>query len=235
MSIEIRNPDEKFQSEIPPNLPLQREDENSLGADVYVCARSEFLSSPFEKGRTRGISFMLPYKPQLKIRARSFRSNLTDVEKRLWSRLRRKQLLGIQFRQKPIDNYIIDFHAPSVHLVVEVDGSQHFDPRQAEYDKRRSKFLEQQGLLVLRFDDRQVLTKTEAVAAEIFKNSERESFILTCPKGAPLIADKKIPPNISLQREEPSDHTMQFDQLKHPYPPFVKADREGFEQEQDFA
>jgi len=117
---------------------------------------------------------MLRYKPQLKTRARSLRANLTDAEKRLWSHLRRKQILGVQFlRQRPIGNYIVDFYAPAVQLVVEVDGSHHFDIAQARYDKHRSEYLEQLGLKVLRFDDRQVLTETESVVDEIFRNVSR--------------------------------------------------------------
>jgi very-short-patch-repair endonuclease len=100
---------------------------------------------------------MLRYNPQLKGRARLQRSKLTDAEQCLWARLRRKQILGIQFyRQKPIGNYIADFYAPSARLVVEVDGSQHFDTPQAEYDRRRTAYLKRLGLRVLRYTDRQV-------------------------------------------------------------------------------
>jgi very-short-patch-repair endonuclease len=81
---------------------------------------------------------MLRYNPHLKTRARSLRTNLTDAERRLWSRLRRKQVLGIQFFT--IADYIVDFYAPSVQLVVEVDGSQHFNDTQATYDKQRTEF-----------------------------------------------------------------------------------------------
>ena len=50
---------------------------------------------------------------------------MTDAEHRLWFRLRRKQLLGVQFyRQKPIGKYIVDFYSPAVALVIEVDGGQ---------------------------------------------------------------------------------------------------------------
>jgi len=113
---------------------------------------------------------VLQYKPQLKTRARSLRTNLTDAERRLWSRLRRKQISGIQFyRQKPIGNYIVDFYAPVIRLVVEVDGSHHLDTRQTRYDAQRSESLKRLGLKVLRFDDRQVLTQTEAVVEEIFR------------------------------------------------------------------
>ena len=126
--------------------------------------------SPFEKGGLGGFSSMLGYKPQLKTRARSLRSNLTDAKRRLWRRLRRKQISGIQFyRQKPIGNYIVDFYAPVIRLVVEVDGSHHLDTRQTRYDAQRSEYLKRLGLKVLRFDDQQVLTQTEAVVEAIFR------------------------------------------------------------------
>ncbi len=60
---------------------------------------------------------MLKYNPQLKTKARTLRITLTDAEQRLWERLRRKQILGVQFyRQKPIGNYIVDFYAPAARL-----------------------------------------------------------------------------------------------------------------------
>lgn len=61
---------------------------------------------------------MLRYNAHLKDKARQLRKNLTDSELALWSRLRNKQLLGIQFyRQKPLGRYIVDFFAPRAHLV----------------------------------------------------------------------------------------------------------------------
>ncbi|MSP40228.1 MAG: endonuclease domain-containing protein [Deltaproteobacteria bacterium] len=112
---------------------------------------------------------MLKYNPQLRPRARRLRNNLTDAEQRMWNRLRAKQILGIQFyRQRPIDNYIVDFYAPVVRLVIEVDGAQHLDTARARYDRRRSKCLEQLGLKVLRFDDRQGLLELDSVVQVIF-------------------------------------------------------------------
>ena len=68
---------------------------------------------------------MLAYKPQLKPLARGLRAAMTDAEHRLWFRLRRKQLLGVQFyRQKPIGKYIVHLCAPAVALVIEVGGGQ---------------------------------------------------------------------------------------------------------------
>jgi len=116
---------------------------------------------------------MLPYDPRLKGKARSLRAKLTDAEQHLWARLRRKQILGVQFyRQKPIGDYIADFYGPAVRLVVEVDGSQHFDPQQVEHDRRRTAYLKRQGLRVLRFTDRQVLLELDSVAEEIFRAVE---------------------------------------------------------------
>jgi len=113
---------------------------------------------------------VLRYNSRLKSRARLLRTSLTDAERFLWSRLRRKQILGVQFyRQKPIGNYIVDFYAPSARLVIEVDGSQHFEPRQAEKDRRRTAYLSQIGLRVLRYNDRQVLLELDSVLDEIFR------------------------------------------------------------------
>jgi len=66
---------------------------------------------------------MLKYSCSLKSKARRLRSELTDSESLLWSRLRRKQLMGVQFyRQKPVGDYIVDFYAPWANLVIELDG-----------------------------------------------------------------------------------------------------------------
>ncbi|MEW6300566.1 MAG: endonuclease domain-containing protein [Thermodesulfobacteriota bacterium] len=113
---------------------------------------------------------MRRYNPNLKSTARTLRTNLTDSEQLLWSRLRRKQLLGVRFyRQKPLGNYIVDFYAPSDRLVVEVDGSQHLEAIQAEHDQQRTVYLEQQGLRVLRFTNLEVLQELEAVVEEIYR------------------------------------------------------------------
>ena len=112
---------------------------------------------------------MLHYRPNLKDKARQLRSNLTESERVLWSRLRGKQLLGMQFyRQKPIQNYIVDFFAPKVKLVIEVDGSQHRKEDESQKDKIRDKSLAALGLTVMRFDSNAVLNETNAVADAIY-------------------------------------------------------------------
>ena len=107
---------------------------------------------------------MQDYNPGLKPLARRLRKDMTDAEQRLWSRLRRKQLQSVQFyRQKPLAQYIVDFYCPRARLVIEVDGSQHCDPTDRQYDAARTQVLESLGLRVMRFDNRQVLLETDAV------------------------------------------------------------------------
>ena len=83
-------------------------------------------------------------------RAHFMRHNLTETESQLWRRLSGKQL-GIAFkRQVPVDRYILDFLAPSVKLVIEVDGACHSLRRTA--DARRDRVLQRLGYRVLRID-----------------------------------------------------------------------------------
>ena len=107
---------------------------------------------------------MLTYRADLKAKARQLRTNMTDAEQKLWYHVRRKQILGVQFfRQRPIGEYIVDFHAPTVKLVIELDGSQHMEDHAIGYDSIRSAYLEKLGLRVLRFNNLQVLNETESV------------------------------------------------------------------------
>jgi very-short-patch-repair endonuclease len=113
---------------------------------------------------------MLKYNTNLKSKSRHLRQNLTDSERALWQRLRGKQLKGIQFyRQKPIGEYIVDFYAPKAKLVIELDGSQHFEAHHVEKDREREKYLGQLGLMVLRFNSRQVLKETDAIMEFIYR------------------------------------------------------------------
>ncbi|MBI2345934.1 MAG: DUF559 domain-containing protein [Deltaproteobacteria bacterium] len=113
---------------------------------------------------------MLPYDAKLKQYSRLLRSKMTDSEHKLWSRLRKKQILDVPFyRQKPIGQYIVDFYAPKTALVVEVDGSQHFGEGQIKKDKQRDEYLRDQGLTVLRFDNLQVLQEIDGVMEAIFQ------------------------------------------------------------------
>ncbi len=113
---------------------------------------------------------MLEYSRTLKPSSRALRTNMTDAELLLWSRLRGKQLRGVQFyRQKPLGPFIVDFYSHVAALVIEVDGSQHYEDEHARKDAARDEYLTKLGLRVMRFDNRQVLLETDAVVEEIYK------------------------------------------------------------------
>ena len=126
---------------------------------------------------------MLPYNPNLKSNARRLRKTITDAEQLLWFRIRKKQIQGVQFyRQKPIGDYIIDFYAPKVKIVIEVDGSQHKEFDAEKRDQDRDAYISYLGLLVLRFNNLQVLLETEAVVEQIYgRVSERLKSNPSCP------------------------------------------------------
>lgn len=95
---------------------------------------------------------------------------MTDSEHALWTRLRGKQLAGVQFyRQKPIGDCIVDFYAPEAKLVIEIDGSQHLEAHHASKDRERDEYFGRLGLMVLRFNSRQVLKETEGVIEVIYR------------------------------------------------------------------
>ena len=113
---------------------------------------------------------MIKYNPKLKAEARHLPTQMTDSERVLWARLRRKQVRSVQFyRQKPIGNYIVDFYAPKANVVVEVDGSQHMEGEHAEADSQRDAYLASEGFRVLHFDNLQVLKEIEGVMEMILR------------------------------------------------------------------
>jgi len=91
------------------------------------------------------------YNPRLKERARELRKNATFSERYLWKFLRARQMMGYQFmRQKPINNYIVDFYCSKLSLAIEIDGVTHNNKQ--IYDKKRDEDLKSLGLEVLHFD-----------------------------------------------------------------------------------
>ena len=118
---------------------------------------------------------MLPYNGNLKQYSRQLRGSMTDAERRLWAKIRMKQLKGYQFyRQKPVGDYIVDFFCPMAKLVIEIDGSYHLVGETIEYDRIRDDYLSSLGLRVLRFTNTDVLTDIETVVDSIRGNMEGE-------------------------------------------------------------
>ena len=100
--------------------------------------------------------------------ARELRINATDAERRLWSKLRLRQLEGARFRrQHPIGPYIVDFICLEQKLVIELDGGQHADA--VEYDEARTAWLAASGYHVLRFWNNEVLRNIAGVLEAILE------------------------------------------------------------------
>ena len=109
---------------------------------------------------------IIPYNPKLVPLARVLRNNSTLSEVLLWMKLRNKQFMGYDFdRQKPIDNYIVDFFCKELMLAIEIDGSSH-DYKYAQ-DLSRQRSIERFGITVIRFDDIRVKNDLEGVLCEL--------------------------------------------------------------------
>ncbi len=106
------------------------------------------------------------YNPKLKDIARKLRENSTLSEVLLWQMLKNKQMLGYDFhRQKPIDEYIVDFFCTRLKLIIEIDGESHGE--RFEEDRIRQANLESLGFYFLRFWDSEVKQNLEGVVLTI--------------------------------------------------------------------
>jgi very-short-patch-repair endonuclease len=111
--------------------------------------------------------------------ARKLRTNPTDAEIRLWSRLRRQQLERYRFRrQHPMGPFVVDFFCPEAKLIIEVDGGQHAE---SAADEHRTRWLEARGYRVVRFWNNDVLANTEGVLLKILEALRAGSPSLPSP------------------------------------------------------
>jgi very-short-patch-repair endonuclease len=114
---------------------------------------------------------MLPFNKKLKPFARDLRSNMTDAEQLIWSKIRRKQIGDLQFyRQKNIGDFIVDFYCPKGKLIVEIDGGQHYKDDGRKKDQTRDNYLQKLGFAVLRFSDIDVLKNIDGVVERIYEH-----------------------------------------------------------------
>ena len=91
-------------------------------------------------------------KQDLKLRARDLRSNMTPQERKIWNMIRSRQFYGYRFlRQFVIGSYIVDFLCREKNIVIEIDGGQHNEVDDIEYDSNRTDFLIRKGYKVIRF------------------------------------------------------------------------------------
>lgn len=112
--------------------------------------------------------YWIPYNTNLKEFSRRLRKNSTLGEILLWQKLRAGSMMNYTFnRQKPLDRYIVDFYCKPLRLMIEIDGSYHFEPEQKVKDKERQKLLEKMGLYFLCFSEQRVRKNMDIVLKEI--------------------------------------------------------------------
>ena len=105
---------------------------------------------------------IIPYNPKLKKRASELRKNMTLAEVLLWKQIKQRKMLGYDFaRQRPMDEYIVDFFCKDLSLAIEVDGSSH--AFKGEKDDTRQARLESLGVRFLRFWDYDVKNDMQTV------------------------------------------------------------------------
>ena len=113
---------------------------------------------------------MLKYNFQLKEYSKKLRHEMTDAEKMLWQKIRRRQLKGYQFfRQKPIGKYIVDFYCPKARLIIEIDGGQHYEEHNQAEDKKRDAELNLIGFKVVRYTNLDIIKNFNSAVEDILK------------------------------------------------------------------
>ena len=100
--------------------------------------------------------------------SRNLRKNMTKQEKHLWYDYLSKYSVR-WYKQRIIDNFIVDFYCSKAGVAVELDGSQHYTEQGEAYDKERTAILESYGIKVIRFSNNDVDNNFEGVCMEIDK------------------------------------------------------------------
>ncbi len=117
---------------------------------------------------------------QLKERRKGLRRGQTEAEKLLWGRLRSKQICGLKFhRQFSVGPYILDFFCPQIKLAIELDGGQHAEEGNKEYDAIRTDYLKGIGIEVLRFWNNEVIKNINGVLSKIVERVTPPNLLLS--------------------------------------------------------
>ncbi len=108
--------------------------------------------------------------PTQKENARYLRKNMTPQERKVWDVIRNRQFYGYRFlRQYVIGVYIVDFICREKKLIIEIDGGQHNEPKNLEYDKQRFLYLESKGYRIIRFWNNEIDNNLTGVYQQLQK------------------------------------------------------------------
>jgi very-short-patch-repair endonuclease len=107
--------------------------------------------------------------PMLTGRAKALRRNMTKEERRLWYEFLKPLSVTIN-RQKVIGSYIVDFYCAQAKLVIELDGSQHYEEKGRDRDLLRDAYFADEDILVLRYANSQINQQFDRVCEDILRN-----------------------------------------------------------------
>ena len=107
-----------------------------------------------------------PYLTQF---SQELRTNMTKEEKHLWYDFLKKIPYTIN-RQKVIGKYIVDFYCAEAKIVIELDGSQHYEQEAKKKDAERDGFLSEQGITVLRYTNIEINSNFDGVCSDILRH-----------------------------------------------------------------
>ena len=114
------------------------------------------------------------HNPALTANAKALRRQMTKEERHLWYDFLKTLPITIH-RQKVIGRYIVDFYCASKKIVIELDGSQHYDTPGQSADKIRDRYLNDRGLLVLRYSNADINQNFDGVCADILQHLNKAS------------------------------------------------------------
>ena len=101
---------------------------------------------------------------------------MTEAEKVLWDKIRKRKINGRKFRrQYSIGGFVIDFYSPELKMAIEVDGGYHSGEDQKVYDRERQRIFESIGIKVLRFKNKEVFLSIDRVVRSIGKAAQKHS------------------------------------------------------------
>ena len=106
------------------------------------------------------------HNPAMTSNARKLRKEMTKEERHLWYDFLKDYPIRF-LRQKVIDNYIVDFYCSKARLIIELDGSQHYEKKGLNYDQIRTENLQERNLLVIRIPNNEVMRNFSGVCEYI--------------------------------------------------------------------
>ena len=119
----------------------------------------------------------IPKEPRSRKNARNLRNNATKEENHLWYDFLRNYPIRFH-RQYVIESYIVDFFCPKAMIAIEIDGSQHYEPEQIAYDKKRTETLERYNITVLRYTNLDINRIFKTVCEDIHNHISEK--IIAC-------------------------------------------------------